>query len=319
MKGPRTRLAGACFLTACSGATACGNSVPPTAEGTVVASWDVSTATSPSLHALAAAPRKNHISPYVDPRTGVTLTMKLATAEEPTRHSQVPVHVDVVLDGNPGGWHAQQAAVGDPLYLEPLAGGRMDSASDVRLQLARRASSQRMLSTSYDVVDLDLALHASGFVQDESFNDGPPTPEGTVLGTWDVGHSEACGAKALRTLPVTEHTTTYTDPKSSPPSGLVLRLDYETAEEPTEHVPVIVSCTVTVEKNPNRFHADLREQGRDARLFKDGAEYVLGLTWDYNRTSTPEGVSTGGGGNDPLQLHADGTVREGWPMGKEVE
>jgi hypothetical protein len=288
-------------------------------EGSVVASWDASSCRSASLRALAAAPRTNHVSAFLDPRSGVTLTMKFATAEEPKRHSPVAVHVDVVVAGNPGGWHAQQASVADPLYLEPLAGGRMDSASDVLLQLTRKAASQHLLSTSYDNVDLTLALHPNGFVQDESFDEGPATPEGAVLGTWDVGHSGACGVKALDTLPVTPHTTTYAEAESSPPSGLVLRLDYETAEEPTSQAPVIVSCTVTVEKNPNRLHADVREEGRDMKLYKVGSEYVLALTWDYNRTSAPPGFSSGGSGNDPLQLHADGTVKQGLPMGQRVE
>lgn len=299
---------------------ACGNPTPPTPEGAVVGSWDVASSSSTDLRALGAASRTNHESPFLDAKTGAAVRFKFATVVEPTHHSVVPVHIDAVLEQNPGAYTVK-ADVMDPLNDGDLPGGRRDVFTGVNLHLVRKAAAQAFLGTRFENSELHLTLHANGFVHAQPVDDTPPpTAEGTVLGTWDVGHSGACGVKALKTLPVAEHTTTYAESGARPPSGLVLRLDYETAEEPSEHVPVIVSCTVTVEKNPSHFHADLRDEGRSMQLFKAGSEYVLGMTWDYARTASVEGVSIANADwGAPLQLHADGTVREGMPGGKEVE
>jgi hypothetical protein len=306
---------------ACASLAACDRAPPPTPEGTVIASWDVSKSSWSSLRALSAEPRTNHESPFVDPATGTGVRFKYATLVEPTHHSNVPAHVDVVLERNPGAYDVK-ADVQEPAQTTELPGGGYDVVTGVLVNLHRKAAEQRLLGTTFENPTLMLQLHDNGFVHvlpADSMTSWP-TPEGTVLGTWDITRSSACGVKAVKTLPVTAHTTTFVESSAKPPSGLVLRFEYETAEEPTAHVPVIVRCTVVVDRNPNGCHAQMQQEGRDSKLYAVGSEYVLALDWSYSTTSTTGGVAaTLSSATGPLQLHADGTVKEGLPMGKEVE
>jgi hypothetical protein len=300
---------------------ACGHAPPPTPEGAVIASWDVSKSSWTSLHALSGEPMTNHESPFVDPATGTTVRFKFATVVEPVHHSNVPAHVDVILEHNPGAYEVT-AEVNEPAQTTELPGGGYDVETGVLVNLRRKAAEQRLFGTTYENPTLMLQLHDNGFVheQPQEATTSWPTEEGTVLGTWDITRSSACGVKAVKALPVVAHTATFAESTAKPPSGLVLRFDYETAEEPTEHVPVIVRSTVVVDKNPNGCHAEMQQEGRDSKLYKVGSEYVLALDWSYSVTSTAGGVTTTlSGGTGPLQLHPDGTVRVGLPMGKEVE
>lgn len=306
---------------ACASLVACDRAPPPTPEGTVIASWDVPKSSWTSLRALSGAPRTNHESPFVDPATGTGVRFKYATVVEPVHHSNVPAHIDVVLEHNPGAYEVK-GDVQEPAQTTELPGGGYDVSTGVMVNLRRKAPVQRLFGTSYENPSLMLELHDNGFVHEQPQEPMTswPTAEGTVLGTWDITGSSACGVKAVKALPVTAHTTTFVESATKPPSGLVLRFDYETAEEPNEHVPVIVRCTVAVDKNPNGCHAEMQRGGRDSKLYAVGSEYVLALDWSYSTTSTAGGVTTTlSASTGPVQLHADGTVKEGLPMGKEVE